>query len=341
MIKNDILLRVANGTITERPAVWIMRQAGRILPEYRALRSKFGDFKSFIYNSEATAEATLQPIKALDVDAAIIFSDILVIPEALGCVYNMIESRGPVFDNPIDSVSKINSLNSPDKALSSLSYVFDSISIVKRELNNEIPLIGFAGAPWTIFAYMTEGKGSKDFSKAKKMLYSNSEISHQLLQKITNITILYLQEKVKRGCQVIQLFDSWAGILSPIQFQQFSIPYLKQICDAFPEVPVIVFAKGAMLNLNLINELNCQVIGLDWNINMYEARNQLGTTRVLQGNLDPCAMYANMKDIEIETLSIIKQAGKHHIFNLGHGVYPDTDPQKVKAMVDLIKKYRY
>lgn len=341
MIKNDILLRVANGTITERPAVWIMRQAGRILPEYRALRSKFGDFKSFIYNSEATAEATLQPVNALGVDAAIIFSDILVIPEALGCGYNMIESRGPVFENPIDSILKINNLNSPEQALNSLNYVFDSISIVKKELNNEIPLIGFAGAPWTIFAYMIEGKGSKDFSKAKKILYSNSEISHQLLQKITDTTILYLKEKVNRGCQVIQLFDSWAGILSPNHFQQFSIPYLKQICDSFHEIPVIVFAKGAMLNLNLINQLNCQVIGLDWNINMDKARNQLGSKRVLQGNLDPCALYSIMKDIEIETLSIINQAGKHHIFNLGHGVYPDTDPQKVKAMIDLIKEYRY
>jgi len=341
MIKNDILLRAANGQITERPPIWIMRQAGRILPEYRALRSKYKDFKDFIYTSNATAEATLQPVNALGVDAAIIFSDILVIPEALGCNYNMMESRGPVFNKSIDSEYDIKQLKSPEAALQTLNYVFESISIVKQELQSEIPLIGFAGAPWTIFAYMVEGKGSKDFSKAKKMLYTNEQASRQLLQKITDTTILYLKEKVNRGCNIIQLFDSWAGILSPIHFQQFSIPYLNQISKAFPEVPVIVFAKGAMLNLNIINILDCQVLGLDWNIEMNTARRIVGENRVLQGNLDPCALYSDIVEIEKSAETIIKQAGKHHIFNLGHGVYPDTDPQKVKALIDYVKAYNY
>ncbi len=341
MLKNDILLRVANGQETERPAVWIMRQAGRILPEYRALRSRFKDFKDFIYTSEATAEATLQPVEALGVDAAIIFSDILVIPESLGCNYQMVESRGPVFNKAIESEYDINQLKSPEAALQSLNYVFEAISIVKRELNEDLPLIGFAGAPWTIFAYMVEGKGSKDFSKAKKMLYTNEQASHQLLQKITDTTILYLREKINRGCNLIQLFDSWAGILSPIHFHQFSMPYLNQICKAFPDVPVIVFAKGAMLNLDLINNLDCQVVGLDWNIEMHNARLILGKNKVVQGNLDPCALYSDISVIETAAESIIKQAGKHHIFNLGHGVYPDTDPQKVKALIDYVKAYTY
>lgn len=338
---NDILIRSAKGESTERPPIWIMRQAGRILPEYRVLRAKFTDFKHFIYTSEATAEATLQPVHALGVDAAIIFSDILVIPEALGCTYQMVESRGPVFEKTITGAETLKELNSPAQCLESLDYVFNAISLVKNELKDTLPLIGFAGAPWTIFAYMVEGKGSKDFSKAKKMLYTDPEGSRKILQLITDTTILYLKEKVKRGCNIIQLFDSWAGILSPDQFRTFSMPYLQQISQAIKEVPVIVFAKGAMLNLNDINTIDCNVIGLDWNISMEVARNVVGDKRVLQGNLDPCALYGTVKEIEANAENIINSAGRHHIFNLGHGVYPDTDKDKVKALVDYVKGYRY
>lgn len=341
MLKNDLLIKAAKGEKTVRPPVWVMRQAGRILPEYRKLRASFSNFKEFIYNSEATAEASLQPVGTLGVDAVIVFSDILVIPEALGFGYEMIESRGPVFVRTVQTSKDVESLNTVDSALESLNYVFNGIDIIKKNLNDELPIIGFAGGPWTIFAYMLEGKGSKDFSKAKKWLYQNPAESHILLDKITDLTIAYLKKKIEHGCNLIQLFDSWAGILSPIHFQEFSLFYLNKICKSITEVPVTLFAKGAMLSLEDINKSACNVIGLDWNIPMSTARENLGKERVLQGNLDPCLMYAEDRFIVENTLRLIKEAGMHHIVNLGHGVYPDTDPKKLKLMIDTVKEYRY
>ena len=230
-LDNDLLIRAALGKDVERTPVWLMRQAGRILPQYRAIRNSLSGFKELVETPELAAEVTIQPVDILGVDAAIIFSDILVVPEAMGLTYQMIEKKGPWFENTIQSIKDVNDLVIPD-VNDQLSYVLDAIKITKSELDGRVPLIGFAGAPWTIFSYMIEGQGSKTFSKAKKMLYSNPELSHKLLQKITTTTIKYLKAQIKAGADVVQVFDSWAGILSHQQYLEFGIKYVKEICDA-------------------------------------------------------------------------------------------------------------
>ena len=333
-----LFLRAAAGLPTERPPVWLMRQAGRILPQYRALRSRFPDFKAFVKTPEASAEATIQPVDELGVDAAIIFSDILVVPEAMGLDYEMIEAKGPKFPKTIEHQQDVSALLSGAEAAAHLTYVYDALKITKRELAGRVPLIGFAGAPWTIFAYMIEGSGSKTFSKARRMLYADPELSHTLLQKITDTTIAYLRGQVQAGADLLQLFDSWAGELPPAHYSAFAVPYLRQICEALPEVPKTVFAKGAWFALEEIAELPCQVIGLDWNISPEYARKATGSKKVLQGNLDPCTLYADAQTIKMETRKMINAFGGNHIVNLGHGVYPDTPLEGVRVFVETVKE---
>lgn len=337
-IQNDLLLKAANGQEVSRVPVWTMRQAGRILKEYRAVREKAGSFINLAKSPEMAAEVTIQPVDILGVDAAIIFSDILVVPEAMDLPYEMIEKRGPFFPKTVTSEKNIDLLNTADIA-DRLSYVIEAIKIVKRDLAGRVPLIGFAGAPFTIFCYMVEGSGSKTFSKAKKMLYTNPQMSHKLLQKITDVTISYLKEQIKAGADLVQLFDSWAGILSPAQYETFSMPYISQICEAITEVPTTVFAKGAYFARASMNKLDCQVVGLDWNMDIAESRTLL-PTKTLQGNLDPCVLYGSFADIEKETKIMLDSFGKkNYIANLGHGVYPDTDPEKVKCFIEAVKSY--
>lgn len=337
-IQNDLLLKAANGQEVSRVPVWTMRQAGRILKEYRAVREKAGSFINLAKSPEMAAEVTIQPVDILGVDAAIIFSDILVVPEAMDLPYEMIEKRGPFFPKTVTSEKNIDLLNTADIA-DRLSYVIEAIKIVKRDLAGRVPLIGFAGAPFTIFCYMVEGSGSKTFSKAKKMLYTNPQMSHKLLQKITDVTISYLKEQIKAGADLVQLFDSWAGILSPAQYETFSMPYISQICEAITEVPTTVFAKGAYFARASMNKLDCQVVGLDWNMDIAESRTLL-PTKTLQGNLDPCVLYGSFTDIEKETKIMLDSFGKkNYIANLGHGVYPDTDPEKVKCFIEAVKSY--
>ncbi|MEH0153973.1 uroporphyrinogen decarboxylase [Limibacter armeniacum] len=338
-MKNDLILRAARGEKTERTPVWLMRQAGRILPEYRAVRSSVSGFIELCTTPELAAEVTIQPVDLLGVDAAIIFSDILVIPEAMGLPYEMVEKRGPLFPETIKTAADIDKVRVANP-VEDLAYVTDAIKIVKKELDGSVPLIGFAGAPFTIFCYMVEGSGSKTFSKAKKMLYTAPELAHKLLQKITDSTILYLKEQIKAGADMIQIFDSWAGILSPAQYSAFATPYIKQICDAINEVPVTVFAKGAFFARKELAALNCNTIGLDWNMDAKESREIIGWDRTLQGNLDPCALYGSAKDVEQATKEMLDQFGPHkHIANLGHGVYPDIDPEKVKVFIETVKEY--
>src|SRR3954471_1136566 len=242
-LKNDLILRAARGEKTERTPVWLMRQAGRVLPEYRAVRAKMGGFIELVKTPEFAAEVTLQPVEILGVDAAIIFSDILVIPEAMGLPYQMVEAKGPWFEKTVCSSADIQQLKIAKAE--DLHYVLDAIRLTKKELNERVPLIGFAGAPWTIFAYMIEGSGSKTFSKAKKFLYTEPVLAHQLLQKITDSTINYLRAQVAAGADMLQLFDSWAGVLSPEQYDAFALKYISQICDAVKDVPFTVFAKDA------------------------------------------------------------------------------------------------
>ncbi|MES2836660.1 MAG: uroporphyrinogen decarboxylase [Bacteroidota bacterium] len=339
-LQNDLLLRAAKGEKTERTPVWLMRQAGRILPEYRAVRSKMGGFKELVKSPEFACEVTIQPVDILGVDAAIIFSDILVIPEAMGLDYQMVEAKGPWFEEVIKNQQDIDKLKIAQGE--DLNYVLDAIKLTKTNLNNRVPLIGFAGAPWTIFAYMVEGSGSKTFSKAKKFLYTQPQAAHALLEKITQSTINYLKAQVVAGADLIQLFDSWAGSLSPAQYKEFALPYISKICDAINEVPVTVFAKGAFFALEDLGKINCQTIGLDWNMDANFSRQLVGNNKTLQGNMDPCLLYADFKTIESETKKMLQAFGNtRHIANLGHGLYPDIEKDKVICFVNTVKEYRF
>jgi uroporphyrinogen decarboxylase len=338
-IKNDLLLRAALQQPVERIPVWLMRQAGRILPEYREVRKKSGGFKNLVETPELAAEVTIQPVDILGVDAAIIFSDILVIPQAMGLQYEIVEEKGPWFDHPVKSQSDIAKLKIAEA--DDLQYVMDAISLTKKNLNNSVPLIGFAGAPWTILSYMIEGKGSKTFSEAKKFLYTQSESAHILLEKITKSTINYLKGQINFGADIVQIFDSWAGVLSPDQYKEFSLRYIQEICDSITEVPVIIFAKGAYFARKNFAETSCSVIGLDWNMDINESRSLCGN-KTLQGNMDPCLLYAGHGQIEKETIKMLQEFGPlNYIANLGHGLYPDTEKEKVKFFIDVIKNFRF
>ena len=340
MLKNDLLIKAAKGLDVSRPPIWLMRQAGRVLPEYRATRSKAKNFLDFVKNPELACEVSIQPVDILGVDAAIIFSDILVIPDAMGLPYQMIEAKGPWFENTIKTKFDIDALKIADAT--DLNYVIKAIELTKKELNNRVPLIGFAGAPFTIFAYMIEGSGSKTFSKAKQFLYTQPELSHQLLDKITQSTIHYLKAQVEAGADLIQIFDSWAGVLTEQMFYEFSLNYISKICNAISSlVPVTIFAKDAHYAIEEISKTSCSVIGLDWTINPTIARQQ-GINKTLQGNVDPCLLYADEKKIISETQVMLNAFGKQkYICNLGHGLYPDIDKEKVKFFVDFVKNYNY
>lgn len=336
-VKNDLLLKVCNKENTYRTPIWLMRQAGRILPEYRKVREVAKDFKTLVKTPELAAAVTIQPVDILGVDAAIIFSDILVVPEAMGLNYEMEENKGPSFPKTISSAADLKGLHIAQAH--ELQYVLDAIALTKRELNGKVPLIGFAGAPWTIFSYMVEGKGSKTFSQAKKMLYTQPEFSHRLLALITQSTINYLKGQIKAGADIVQIFDSWAGILSPEQYAEFSLKYISRICDAIDEVPKIVFAKGAFFARVEMNKINCEVVGLDWNMGIEESR-KLMPDKILQGNLDPCALYGSLDDVRRETRKMLDAFGPHnYIANLGHGLYPDIEVDKVKCFIDTVKEY--
>jgi uroporphyrinogen decarboxylase len=337
-LQNTLLLDAAHRRRVNRAPVWLMRQAGRVLPEYRKVREAAGDFKTMVKTPALAAEVTIQPVDILGVDAAIIFSDILVIPEAMGLNYEMEEKRGPVFPKKISSVSDLKNLHVAEAG--ELGYVAEAIRLTKRQLNGRVPLIGFAGAPWTIFSYMIEGSGSKTFSEARKFLYTQPAVSHQLLDMITQSTIHYLKAQIQAGADIVQIFDSWAGILSPQQYSVFALPYIARICDAIDEVPKIVFAKGAFFAREKMNSLACEVIGLDWNMEIEESR-KLVPDKVLQGNLDPCALYGSFDDVRRETKKMLQAFGATaHIANLGHGLYPDTEVDKVRCFIDTVKEYR-
>ena len=337
--QNDLIIRAAKGEQVERTPVWLMRQAGRILKEYREVRARLSGFKELVETPELAAEVTIQPVDLLNVDAAIIFSDILVVPEAMGLTYEMVEKKGPHFPKTIETESDLTHLIIPD-AYEGLAYTLDAIKITKKELAGRVPIIGFAGAPWTIFSYMIEGGGSKTFSKAKKMLYTNPMLSHKLLEMISNTTIKYLKAQIECGVEIVQVFDSWAGILSEEQYKEFALPYIAKICDSIEEVPVTVFAKGAYFVRREIGQLNCRTIGLDWNMDPIHSRELIGSNKTLQGNLDPCVLYSDFRTIEKKTKEMLdKFKGGPHIANLGHGVYPDIKPDAVRCFIDTVKTY--
>jgi uroporphyrinogen decarboxylase len=339
-LKNDLILRAARGENIERYPVWLMRQAGRILPEYREVRASLSGFKELVETPERAAEVTVQPVDLLGVDAAIIFSDILVVPEAMGLTYQMVESKGPYFEKTIKTEEDLKYAEFEFDVEDRLSYVLEAIKITNEELYGRVPLIGFAGAPWTILCYMIEGQGSKTFSKARKILYQNPTLAHDLLNRITEVTIQYLKAQVKAGVHMLQVFDSWAGILGTEQYAEFGLKYLDKIAKAVNEVPLTLFSKGAFTSVNALAKLDCNTVGIDWNMDIVKIRQEIGESRTLQGNLDPCALYANHSEVERLTNNMLNSfSSKRHIVNLGHGVYPDIDPEKVRTFINTVKNY--
>ncbi len=339
-LKNDLFLRACKRQNIDRTPIWIMRQAGRYLPEYRAIRAK-SDFLTMCKTPELAAEVTIQPIDIIDVDAAILFSDILVIPEAMGMHLEMNEGKGPVFPNPIRTADDAKKLKDIDPT-KELKYVLDAVTLTKKNLNNRVPLIGFSGSPWTLLTYMVEGKGSKNFSEVKKLIYNNPELAHSILEKLSKTIADYLSAKIEAGCNAVQIFDTWGGILSQKDFQEFSLQYVEKIISQIKrkDEPVIYFAKGVHFKLDKLADCGADVLGLDWTMDLGEVRKQVGDKVALQGNMDPTVLYANKKQIKQETVRVLNSfgKGKGHIFNLGHGILPDIDPENVKAFVQNVKE---
>lgn len=337
-MNNDLLLRTLRGEQTERPPVWMMRQAGRYLPEYMVLREKYGFFER-CQTPELACEITLQPVDIIGVDAAILFSDILVVPQAMGLEVQLIESKGPVLPDPIKTANDLLRVRVPD-VNETLHYVFDAISLIKKELNNRVPLIGFAGAPWTLLCYMVQGKGSKTFDEAKAFCYTQPQLAHQLLQMITDTTIAYLKGQVKAGADTVQLFDSWGGLLGPKDFEDISLRYIKQIVAALKdEVPVIIFAKGAWHSLSAMAATGAAGLGIDWCINAATARQFAGNDVTLQGNFDPAKLLSPVPVIKKEVKQMLHDFGnKRYIANLGHGILPNVPVDHARAFVDTVKE---
>ena len=340
-LTNDLLLRTLNGQTVERPPVWMMRQAGRYLPQYMVLREKYGFFER-CQTPELACEITIQPVDIVGVDAAILFSDILVVPQAMGMEVQLIESKGPVLPEPVQSKEDLSRLRVPD-VNETLGYVFESIKLIKRELNGRVPLIGFAGAPWTLLCYMVQGKGSKTFDDAKAFCYNEPETSHRLLQMITDTTIAYLQKQIEAGADVVQVFDSWAGLLSPRDFEEFSLPYLQQIIAAVKDrAPTILFAKGAWHSLDSMAATGTNALGIDWCISPHLARQWAGPGMVLQGNFDPARLLAPIPVIKKEVKNMLAEfGGQRHIANLGHGILPNVPVDHARAFVDTVKEWKH
>ena len=339
MIKNDLFLRALSGETVERPPVWMMRQAGRYLPEFMAIKEKY-DFFTRCRTPELASEITVQPIRRFGMDAAILFCDILVIPQAMNIEVEMKPDFGPFLPNPIRSQKDVDRVVVPD-VTTELDYVYKAITATKALLNNEIPLIGFAGSPWTILCYCVQGQGSKNFDKAKAFCFSNPVAAHHLLQKITETTIAYLKEKVKAGVDVLQVFDSWGGMLSPTDYQEFSWQYIHQIIEALKDdAPVIAFGKGCWFALHEMGKSNAAAIGVDWTCSARNARYLTGGNKTLQENFDPSRLLSPPKEIKKMVHEMINAFGKDkYIVNLGHGILPNIPVDHAKAFVDAVKAY--
>ncbi len=340
MIKNDLFLRALKGESVERPPVWMMRQAGRFLPEFMEIREKY-DFFTRCQTPELASEITVQPIRRFGMDAAILFSDILVIPQAMNIEVQMKPDFGPYLPKPIRSQKDVDAAIVPDVTVA-LDYVVKAIIATKEKLNNEVPLIGFAGSPWTILCYCVQGQGSKTFDKAKEFCFTQPLAAHRLLQKITDTTIAYLKAKVRAGVDVVQVFDSWGGMLSPVDYQEFSWQYIQQIIDALKEeAPVIVFGKGCWFALGDMARSGAAALGVDWTCSAKNARYLTGGNITLQGNLDPARLLSPPADIKKMATQMIDEFGKDkYIVNLGHGILPNIPLENAKAFIDAVKEYR-
>lgn len=338
---NDLFLRACRREEVERTPVWLMRQAGRYLPEYRAVRAKV-DFLTLCRTPELAAEVTLQPVEIVGVDAAIIFSDILVVPEAMGMGLIVEEGAGgPHFPSPIRSRAEVEKLAVPDPN-STLKYVMDAIRVARRSLNGKVPLIGFSGSPWTLAAYMVEGRGSATFRSVKEMIFSSPKEAHLLLDKLARAVASYLTAQIEAGAQAVQLFDTWGGILGQEEFEEFSLRYIQQALSLLKRkgAPAIVFCKDCGHSLEKIADLGAEVVSLDWTVDIGKAREMVGSYVALQGNLDPTMLFSPPDRIERGVQAVLEKFGKGngHIFNVGHGILPDTPVENVKTLVNAVKK---
>lgn len=342
-LKNDRFIKALLRQPVDRTPVWIMRQAGRYLPEYREIRATAGDFMTLCSTPELACEVTLQPLRRFDLDAAILFSDILTIPDAMGLGLYFSEGEGPKFKTTLDSASDIKKLAIPDPA-DKLSYVTDAVSLIRKELDGSVPLIGFAGSPWTLATYMVEGGSSKTFSKIKALLFEDPASAHMLMSKLANSVASYLNAQIEAGAQAVMVFDSWGGALTTPHYKAFSLAYMQQIVDQLirekdgQKIPVILFTKGGGLWLQDIANTGCDAVGLDWSVDINLARQQIGDKVALQGNMDPAIMATNPDVIKQEVSRILAGYGhgSGHVFNLGHGITPNITPENVAALVDAV-----
>jgi uroporphyrinogen decarboxylase len=342
-LKNDRLLRALLRQPVDKTPIWIMRQAGRYLPEYREVRAKAGDFLTMCTTPEFACEVTLQPLRRFDLDAAIIFSDILTIPNAMGLGLYFSGGEGPRFRRPVRTESQISALGVPDPE-AELSYVMDALRLTRRELDGRVPLIGFSGSPWTLACYMVEGGSSKDFALIKGLLFDQPQMMHRLLEVLTRAATTYLNAQIAAGAQAVMIFDTWGGVLSHHDYQNFSLSYMVQIIEGLVRenegrrVPVILFTKGGGLWLEAMAKAGCDALGLDWTVDLAKARARVGKQVALQGNMDPCVLYASNTRVRQEVGEILKAygTGSGHIFNLGHGIHPTVDPEKVAVLVDTV-----
>ena len=342
-LKNDRFLRALLKQPVDKTPIWIMRQAGRYLPEYRATREQAGDFMSLCMNPDLACEVTLQPLRRFELDAAILFSDILTIPDAMGLGLYFETGEGPKFTNPIRTAADVKNLPVPDPE-DELKYVMDAVRTIRRELDGSVPLIGFSGSPWTLATYMIEGGSSKTFSKSKTMLFNDPALAHQLLSKIAESVTSYLNAQIAAGAQAVMIFDTWGGNLNPEMYRVFSLDYMNKIVSNLTreadgrQVPVILYTKGGGQWLNAMADTGCDALGIDWSTSIADAKAQVGDRVAIQGNMDPNTLYASPEVIREEAAKILKDfgTGEGHVFNLGHGITPDINPEHVKVLVDSV-----
>ena len=341
MIKNDLFLKALRGESVERPPVWMMRQAGRYLPEFMELKHKY-DFFTRCQTPELASEITVQPIRRYGMDAAILFSDILVIPQAMNIDVEMKPGVGPWLPTPIRTAKQVEQDVIVPNIDETLGYVMDAITMTKEKLNNEVPLIGFAGSPWTILCYCVQGQGSKNFDKAKEFCFTQPVAAHLLLQKITDTTIAYLKRKVETGVNAVQVFDSWGGMLSPVDYQEFSWQYIQQIIDALKDMaPVIAFGKGCWFALDEMSKSGASALGVDWTITAENARKFTNNSITLQGNFDPTRLFSPPKEIKRMVTEMIDAFGKDkYIVNLGHGILPNIPIENAGAFIEAVNEYK-
>lgn len=342
-LKNDRLLRALLREPVDVTPVWMMRQAGRYLPEYRATRSKAGNFMNLCRNPELACEVTLQPLERYPLDAAILFSDILTVPDAMGLGLYFTTGEGPRFQRPVQDEAAVNALGLPDME-EDLGYVMEAVRTIRRELNGRVPLIGFSGSPWTLATYMVEGGGTKNFSKVKGMMFDRPELMHRLLGKVADAVTAYLNAQIAAGAQAVMIFDTWGGALTPQAYEAFSLDYMERIVKGLVReaegrrVPVILFTKGGGFWLEKMADTGCDALGIDWTLSLAEARSRVGDRVALQGNLDPCALYASPARIRAEVGLVLESFGQGsgHVFNLGHGIHPEIDPEHAGVMVEAV-----